>query len=319
MSRRLPRPVRIAAAVAALLVAAYVAVGAWRPRWVLDAYIALIWWRAGAEVREVEAAGHRIVYAEAGRGDTLVLLHGFTGAKENWQPVVGPLSRDFRVVVPDLPGWNASERLRGADYGYAAQAERVAAFIDAVSERPVHLVGHSMGGGIAAVLAARHSDRLAHLVLMDAGGVRFRDNAFGRDVLRGGNPFAVHDRASFRDYLDAVFVDPPLVPWPLDTAMIEQRAHSRAFEDTVLDAIGRGPDAFLPGRLAAQIDVPTTLVWCRGDRIIDPSAAMIYADAIGLETDAIVWLEGCNHMPMMERPDPTVDVLRRALPASGSP
>ena len=115
---------------------------------------------AGLERDVVAVAGHRWVYAErdadVANAPTIVMIHGFTGSKENWYPVARELHGRYRIVIPDLPGWGESERKPDADYGFVAQAERVAAFIRAVSPgKPVVLLGHSMGGGIAALVAAR--------------------------------------------------------------------------------------------------------------------------------------------------------------------
>jgi abhydrolase domain-containing protein 6 len=266
---------------------------------------------AGAAEQASLVAGERVVHLEAGTGPPLVLVHGFTGSKENWLPLMRRLAHGRRVLAPDLPGWGDSERSDGADYGYAAQAERLAAWLAAVHDGPVDLVGHSMGGGIAALLAARHPDRVARLVLMDAGGVRYRDNDFGRAVLAGENPFGVHDRASLQRYLQTVFDDPPWVPWPADRALIARRRADAGFEDRVLDAIGRGPDAFLPGREAVRIARPTLLLWCAADRVIDASAAALYRDAV--RGSQVRLLRDCNHMPMMERPDETAAALEDFL------
>jgi pimeloyl-ACP methyl ester carboxylesterase len=215
------------------------------------------------------------------------------------------------VVAPDLPGWGESERLHGADYGYAAQAERLAQFIRIVGGgRPVVLVGHSMGGGIAALAAARHPELVAKLVLMDASGVRFRDNAFGQAVLRGEQPFAVADAAGLRRYLGIVFIHPPWVPWPLDEALIARRRHDAGFEREVLRSIS-GPDAFLPGREAIAIRAPTLLLWCRADRVVDASAAALFAARIPQAHTLLI--DGCDHMPMLERTTGTANALREFL------
>jgi abhydrolase domain-containing protein 6 len=168
-----------------------------------------------------------------------------------------------------------------------------------------------MGGGIAAVLAARHPDAIASLVLMDAGGARFRENAFASAVLRGENPFAVQDRTSLDRYLGTVFDAPPFVPWPADRALIARRIADREFETGVLDRIGRGPDAFQPLAEAARIATPTLLLWCRADRVIDVSASDLYRAAI--RGSVLQLMEGCNHMPMMERPAETAALLEEFL------
>jgi len=302
---------RRAAAALALLAAGVGVTLALRPQLALDAEFARQRWWAGATEQVRTVAGHRIVHLEAGQGTPVVLLHGFTGSKENWLPLTRRLAPRFRVLAPDLPGWGDTTRLADTDYGYAAEAEYLAAWLPTVIDRPVVLVGHSMGGGIAVLLAARHPQLVSHLVLMDAGGVRYRDNAFGRAVLAGENPFAVHDRASLARYLRTVFDAPPWVPWPADTALIARRTADAAFEDRVLDTIGRGPDAFLPGREAGRVGQPTLLLWCRADRVIDVSAAAIYRDAIRGSEERL--LQGCNHMPMMERPDETAAALEDLL------
>lgn len=309
----IPRNHRWRWLVGALLLAtlAFTAVALLAPDWLLRAEFARERWHAGLHPRTLRAAGHRWAYVEAGDGPVLVLVHGYTGSKENWFPLAGELKSRYRVIAPDLPGWGESERKPGANYGYAAQSERLADFIRAIDGgRPVALVGHSMGGGIVALTAARHPLLVSALVLMDASGVRFRDNAFGLAVLRGEQPFAVADAAGLRRYLGAVFNDPPWVPWPLDAALIARRRRDAAFEHEVLRGIG-GPDAFLPGREAAAIRAPTLLLWCRADRVIDASAASLYAARIPRAHTLLI--DGCDHMPMLERTTATANALREFL------
>lgn len=235
---------------------------------------------------------------------TLVMLHGYTGSKENWYPVAKRLRGRYRLLIPDLPGWGESRRDADADPGYAAQAANVAAFIRAVGGGPVVLLGHSMGGGIAAVTAARHPDLVARVGLLNASGVRFADNEFGLEVLAGGNPFGVGDAASLRRYLDILFHDPgarPAIPWPASRGVIAQRRADHDFEQAVLDAIGRGEEQFLPGEEAANIRQPALLLWGTHDRVIDPSAMDLYAARMPQARK--VSLDGSGHMTLMEQPD----------------
>jgi pimeloyl-ACP methyl ester carboxylesterase len=281
---------------------------------------------AGLSRARIDVAGHRWVYAysdDAPPGaPVVVMLHGFTGSKENWYPLARELRGRYRLVAPDLPGWGESERRADADYGFLAQSARVDGFVRAVARgRPVVLLGHSMGGGIAALTAARHPHEVAKLGLFDAAGVRFRDNRFGAAVLAGDNPFAVHDDASLRRYLDTVFHDDavkPAVPWPASRGLIARRRSEAAFEQAVLDRIGRGPERFLPGDEAARIRQPTLLLWCRQDAVIDPSALALYAARI--PQAARVMLDGCGHMSIIERPRAVADaVVALAELPSGNP
>ena len=270
---------------------------------------------AGLSRASVDVAGHRWAYAyrDADRADapTIVMVHGFTGSKENWYPLAAQLGGRYRLLIPDLPGWGESERKPGTVYGFSEQAANVDAFIRAMSPgRPVILLGHSMGGGIAAVAAARYPQDIARVGLLDAAGVRFKDNQFGLDVLAGKNPFGVDDEASLRRYIDIVFHDAnakPWLPWPASTALIRKRRADADFEQAVLTRIGRSEESLLPGEEAGNIRQPALLLWCKQDAVIDASALDLYAQRIPQARKVL--LDGCGHMSLMERPHEVADAV----------
>lgn len=281
---------------------------------------------AGLDRAEVVAAGHRWRYAysdDAPAGaPTLVMVHGFTGSKENWYPLAERLHGRYRLLIPDLPGWGDSERRPGADYGFVAQSERVAAFIAQRARTPgseVVLLGHSMGGGIAALVAARHPHLVDRVALLDAAGVRFKDNQFGIDVLAGENPFEVSDEPTLRRYIDTVFHradSKPWIPWPASRGLIERRRGDAAFEQSVLERIGRGAERFAPGEAASGIGQPALLLWGRQDAVIDPSALELYAARMPQARKVLV--DNAGHMALMEQPD-AVAAAVTALIEQGQP
>lgn len=309
---------RLALTVSLGLALTTVGVAAWMPERVLQAEFARQRWLAGAQVQSLSAAGHRWTYLEAGQSSTaekplIVLVHGFTGSKENWLPLMRRLAARYRVIAPDLPGWGESERIADADYGPSAQVERLAAFLAALKQAPAMLVGHSMGGQIVGLLAARHPEVAARIVLMSSAGVRFDENEFGREVQAGRNPFEVRTRDELHRYLRIVFADPPFVPWPADEAMVRQRRANAGFEQQVLSAIGRGPEAFALQAELGEIRAPVLLLWCRDDRVIDVSAAEIFHQ--GLAKSRTVLLAGCGHMPMMAQPAQVSEAFEQFLAA----
>lgn len=316
---------QIALTVAALVAAAFVvaiALRLWRdPYALVRAEFTRERMALGFARRVVDVDGIRWTCAEGGSRDAdaplLVMLHGYTGSKENWYPVARRLRGRCRLLIPDLPGWGESQREGVAGHGFAAQATRVAAFIRATCDRPVTLLGHSMGGGVAAVLAAREPALIARVGLFDAAGVRFADNQFGLDVLAGENPFGVHDRASLAAYFDIVVHDrralPPM-PWPAPAIVIARRRRDAAFEQSVLDDIGRGPEQFLPGEEAARIRQPALLVWGAHDRVIDPSAMDLYAAKMPQARKVL--LDGSGHTTVMEQPDDVADAIEGLLAAA---
>jgi pimeloyl-ACP methyl ester carboxylesterase len=293
------------------LAALYAALGLYYPDWALEAEYGRLRWLAQADVREVEVAEHRWSYVESGRGPLIVLVHGFTGNKETWLPVMRELRHDYRLIALDLPGWNASQRIKGADYGVAAQARRVAEFIAALDQPLVLLGGHSMGGHIAGLVAAEYPDRVPRLLLMSSAGTEFEANDFLRAVQAGEHPYAVQTRADLHRQLALVFTDPPFVPWPADEAMTRRRAADQPLEVEVL-AQARGPEATLLQQRLADVQSPTLLLWCRDDKVIDVSAEAVFRRGLGRSQSVL--LEGCGHMPLMAAPGEVAAALREFLP-----
>ncbi len=266
---------------------------------------------SGLHRRQAQVAGHRWTYLQRAATEptapTLLLLHGFTGSKENWLPLARALGTRYHLIIPDLPGWAESQRIAGEDYGFLVQAERVAAFAAHCVRRAGSecvLIGHSMGGGIAALAAALYPARFDRVGLLNAAGVRFADNAFGQTVLEGHNPFAVHDAASLRRYIDTAFLlerSKPRIPAWAVPLVVAWRRREADFEQQVLARIGRGEEAFLPFEQAALIRQPVLLLYCVQDAVIDASALALYAQRLPQAIQ--VMLDGCGHMSIVEKPN----------------
>ncbi|AVY65384.1 alpha/beta fold hydrolase [Xanthomonas translucens] len=267
-------------------------------------------WGSGLRRCQTQVAGHRWTYLHRAAADpaapALLLVHGFTGSKENWLPLARALGDRYHLFLPDLPGWAESQRIDGQDYGFVAQAERVAAFaaqcVRGTGSECV-LIGHSMGGGIAALAAARHPPLFDRVGLLNAAGVRFADNAFGQAVLDGDNPFAVYDADSLRRYIDTVFVLEPSKPripsWAVSSIVAWRRSEA-GFEQQVLARIGRSEEAFLPFEEAARIRQPALLLNCVQDAVIDASALALYAERVPQALQVL--LDGSGHMSIVEKP-----------------
>ena len=283
----------------------------WRkPEWFLEAEYHRLAWMAGVEERTLDAAGHRWSYYDGGNGPPVVLVHGFSGSKENWLALAAELD-GRRVVIPDLPGWGESRRIDGEDYRVAAQAERLASFLDTLALEDVDLVGHSMGGHIAGLLAARDPSRLRSLTLVATAGVTFEPNDFARSVLAGETPFNYEDRATFDAFMRELFVEPPFLPGRVKDVLIAQNRARHAFQRELLATMGREDQAFLLERALPSIALPTLVVWCDRDRLLDVSSVATIERLRPATNEAV--LQGCSHMPMMERPGEIADVLRPHL------
>jgi pimeloyl-ACP methyl ester carboxylesterase len=111
---------------------------------------------------------HRVAYRRAGAGAPVVLVHGITTYGFLWDEIARDLARDHDVVVMDLLGCGDSDKPLDVSYSLSAHADRLPRFLDALGLGRVHLVGHDLGGGIAQIFSARHSERLASVSLINS-------------------------------------------------------------------------------------------------------------------------------------------------------
>ena len=126
-----------------------------------------------APEQSLEIDGIKIVYLDEGKGEAILLIHGFSGNIFNWKDVFEPLSREYRVLVPDLPGYGKSAcPPRKQKHLILWYADFLARFLDRLGIEKAVVVGNSMGGAVAGWLAVRHPEKVEKLVLVDSAGLR---------------------------------------------------------------------------------------------------------------------------------------------------
>jgi Predicted hydrolases or acyltransferases (alpha/beta hydrolase superfamily) len=114
----------------------------------------------------------RIRYHEAGEGYPVILLHGSgpgATAWSNFGPNIAELSKKYRVIAPDFPGWGLSDSF-DPDSGprFNANVEAVIGLMDALGIEKAAIIGNSMGGIGSQMLTALHPDRVSHCITMGA-------------------------------------------------------------------------------------------------------------------------------------------------------
>lgn len=123
-------------------------------------------------MKTLRVNGYDMAYVELGEGTPLICVHGTLGDFRTFQAVMGPLSRDHRVIAVSLrhffpEHWDGV----GNDYKMAQHVADMIAFIEQIEPSPVDLMGHSRGGHIAFRLAQTRPDLLRRLILAEPGGV----------------------------------------------------------------------------------------------------------------------------------------------------
>ncbi len=267
-------------------------------------------WRAGLEVSSTEVAGQPVPFLEGGRGEPLVLLHGFTGDKDNWTRVAAHLTGEFRVIAPDLPGfgesrWDPARPLSA--YAIPAQAEWLRDFLDGLGIRRAWLGGNSMGGNIVAAFAAKYPDRVAGLWLLAPLGVPGAPPSEMDELIAAGRsvPLLPDTPNGMADRLGFVFSDPPWLPSGLKRYLgqqvVDRRDRYLAIRGQIRVIGDRGypiPVSPIP-EFPARRDFGVLIVWGDGDRVLAPAGAALLAQRIPGAT--VVILSDVGHLPMVEQ------------------
>lgn len=268
-----------------------------------------------------EATGITIHWAEAGR-DTgappLVLLHGLHDSHLTWRRVAMMLSRNRRVLMPDLPGHGMSDRPDAA-YELGWYARVMAAWLEALQLGEVDVVGHSLGGGVAQMLILECRDRIRRLVLAASGGLGREISALLRlaaiplVVERFGQPFlGIGTHLALRGVLDVGDL-------AALSAMNGRPGSARALGRTVRDLIDLRGQRQLFTQRVHELDTlpPTVVIWGDRDRVIPAKHATALTGLVhGVN---VTLLEGCGHFLHNDQPERFAKVVREFFDANTVP
>ena len=241
----------------------------------------------------VDTTAGRLRYAQRGNeGPIVLLIHGFGGDLDNWLFNIDALAKDNRVYALDLPGHGRSEKQLSGN-GLDGLAKAVVAFMDEVDIDSAHLVGHSMGAAVAAMLATTKPERAHSLSLVAAAGI---DSGINDEYIDGFVSSA--SRRELKQVLLNLFTDPKLVSRNLVDDLLKYKRL-----DGVQEVLSKLAGELFPGGeqstiLTENIDasgLKTLVIWGAEDRVIPAAHAQNLANAKRKIID------GAGHMVQMEK------------------
>jgi abhydrolase domain-containing protein 6 len=252
---------------------------------------------AGFRRRSLQIGDHRVVYSEGGRGELVILVHGFGSSRDSWNRFAGRLTKRYRVIALDLPGWGETTRLEAESYGYPKQIERLREFITTLGLGRVHLVGHSMGGFICSAYAAQYPDEVISLGLIAPHGVTEpQPSDLARSVAAGNNWLVASSLPEFERLLNNVFAKRPYLPKSV-LRQVANRAIAGSTKSAKIFAEMQINEPPLEARLA-QVKAPALIIWGDQDRVLHVSCAEVFRQ--GINNSEVLLLPGSGHMPLIE-------------------
>ena len=255
---------------------------------------------SGLSEKSVSIGDHQMAYLEGGQGETVLMVHGFGGNKDNWTRFAEFITPHYHVVIPDMPGFGESTFLDSADYGTTEQAKRLDRFVSALGLDNFHIVGNSMGGNIAGRYAVMYPEKVLSLGLFNAAGVSSPEpSELARIIQDGGNnPLIVNSTEDFDRLMSFVFVKPPYIPDFAKKFLIEEGKKHSAGNKKIFEQLAAERGSL--EKDLSKIQAQTLVLWGDKDRVLDVSGARVFAD--GIEHAQLVIMKDCGHVPMVERP-----------------
>lgn len=291
----------------------------------LTRLLALEWRRSGAAIREVDVLGAQVWYAEFApsaehvprlplarlrawrapppaahdrrRAPTVILLHGLGASAASFYPVIGHLRRSYRVIVPDLPGYGWSRPPKGRGFlTFAELIDVVEAFVAKVTPRGAYLAGNSMGGWLAAKLAARRPDLARGIALLNPGGPALN----------------AEDWVDFARMLSAADVT------QLVSRLFHRPPPGLRFLAKDLFRLLRAPpvmhlvatlqsEDFVSAAELARVECPAVLIWGENDRLIPEGCRAFFLEKLPRVRHEPI--PDCGHCPQLECPRRTAEIL----------
>ncbi|WP_372365456.1 alpha/beta fold hydrolase [Candidatus Uabimicrobium sp. HlEnr_7] len=271
------------------------------PQQVLDFKQSIDQKKAGLTAKKAVIDNYEITYYEGGKGETLVLIHGFSDSKASFLQISKWLTKHYRVILPEVPGFGISAKDKTRHYGIRDQVEFLGKLFSKLQLKEFHLGGNSMGGHISTAYTLRYPQQVKSLLLLNAAGVTVTD----------GIPYElvekpIENAEEFDMYMKMLFVNRPLIPGSVRKMMIANAQKNFEWLNYLRTEIRERKDVILNDRVP-QIKQRTLILWGDGDAIVVPQVGERYHEL--LPDSRLIVIPNCGHLPQYEYPKKTSAIM----------
>ncbi|GGG24874.1 alpha/beta fold hydrolase [Pontibacter amylolyticus] len=262
--------------------------------------------------RFMDIAGADLHYRDEGQGIPIILLHGTAASLHTWVGWTAELSKQYRVLRPDLPGFGLTGPNASGSYSIDYYRDLLLHFMDSLGIERAHIGGSSLGGQIAFDFAATHPERVQKLLLVSPTGVtnandkritlpfRIAQTPLLRHSLRYVTPRFIVEQSLREVYGDDSKLKPETIRLSHDLLLREGNRNA------LIDRLNTVDTDNL--HKLAQVQAPTLILWGEADAWVPVADASRFQQ--GIRGAQLKLYAGAGHIPMEEQPQATVqDVL----------
>lgn len=267
--------------------------------------------KAGLKHKFVSVSEQRVaVLDNEADAPVMVMLHGFSGSKENWLRLAQQFGAQYRIIAPDLLAHGENKRDASGSYHIADQVEYVHKLMTVMGVEAFHLVGNSMGGAISSLYAARHPEQVLSVTLISPAGVHDIPSEMDALLEKGANPLIPETEEQFYALLDFVMSEPPFIPSAIARAEAEVSVSRAEINKKIFKDIRSDLELGLDKEFQ-NIKAPTLIIWGNEDQAINVANIDKYAELIAGARKEV--FEGIGHVAMIEVPAYTAERMKDFL------
>lgn len=249
-----------------------------------------------------------IAFTDEGHGRAVVLLHGFLGSAEIWQPLSDNLKKSYRVICIDLPGHGKTPCI-----GYAHSMERMAKSVKAVMDslrlKRYAMIGHSMGGYVALAFADLFPDNLRGLCLFHSSAYPDSEEK-KQDRLRAIQVVKANKRVYTKTTIQNLFAKKNLKYLQAEIAFALNIARKTSQQGIIAALLGM-KDRPARDLILGLVQYPIMMVIGELDNVLPPESLLEQAALIRNPT--VLYLEHDGHFGFLESPKQSAKEMRRFL------
>lgn len=259
---------------------------------------------SGLRLQQAQVDGFVMPYLEGGRGQPLILIHGFGGDKDNFTRMARHLVGQYRVIIPDLPGFGDAGRDMTAQYTISAQVARLHTFLQQLGLSSIDMGGNSMGGFISAQFAATYPEMVSSLWLINPLGTAasIQSEILLQYASTGKVPLLVQSEAEFTTLIKKATYKPPFIPYSVRHVLATRAIRDFPLHSIIFTQLIGSP--LLEEQYSdSELATPALVVTGDRDLILHPNGAEAAAKLF-LHSKVII-MHDIGHLPMMEAPRTT--------------
>jgi len=223
------------------------------------------------EVEKLNYENDFFEYVEGGKGETLIFVHGFQSTKSYWLPYFQKFINKYNIIAMDLPGHGNSSRPKKQKYDLQSMADSLALFIEKKNLTNFHLIGTSMGGGIATIYTYKYPQKVKSLILINPLGIDQEKKSDLQKLLnKGKNILFPKDLNEFDEMTLYLTGNHLFLSFYFKKYFLNQMMKNYVFFKKVFDEMlekSKPLDNILP-----KIKTPTLILIGQKDKIIHPAS-----------------------------------------------